>query len=292
MSKLSVVVIGRDDDYGVGFMDRLKASLEVTSANLEMAGLDYEYVLVDFFPKGKFLHESPLLRDFVVRSNVSCVIVDSSIATLEGLNANAFYEYFAKNVGVRHASGEWLMVLNSDILLSREFAFEVKALIADESSDVYYRPQFRVEVNLEDLTHWEDSLKLPVKLDVNKHEKRMYVQDLTKGSEEGLLTPYSGDFFLSPTRVFVELGRAYDETNSEHRGHLHQASMDGELLFNLRKHGATQRVITSPYAHIFHGHPNKRDRAYNRNGYENKSNWGFVDYKKESVAERVWKVFA
>ena len=65
---------------------------------------------------------------------------------------------------------------------------------------------------------------------------------------------------------------------------LRQATMDGELLLNLDLNGAKMVQFKSPYIHIFHGHPFNAQRtseSHNPNGYENKSDWGFIKYKKE-----------
>jgi hypothetical protein len=49
--------------------------------------------------------------------------------------------------------------------------------------------------------------------------------------------------------------------------------------------------IEEPYYHINHGHTNILDGVYNTGGYENKENWGFIDYKKTELKTNVTIIY-
>ena len=61
---LSVVLGGRDDNYGENFIPRLKQSLENNLSKLDKSGLDYEMIVVDFNPlNNQYLHKNNLLEE-------------------------------------------------------------------------------------------------------------------------------------------------------------------------------------------------------------------------------------
>lgn len=134
---LSVVVVGRNDDYGFDFGKRLQTYIH------HMAKLDrlcpdlFELVFVEWNPPA----DKPLLKDAFDWSGITnCRIVTFS-STLHHTLANAdkkpLFEFFAKNVGVRRARGEFILVSNPDILFSDElFGFLNRR---DLDPGAYYR---------------------------------------------------------------------------------------------------------------------------------------------------------
>ena len=66
--------------------------------------------------------------------------------------------------------------------------------------------------------------------------------------------------------------------------------MDGEILWTLNSKGVTLKFIEEKYFHINHGHPNSVDGVYNMSSYENKENWGFIDYTKEIIKPNVFVI--
>ena len=65
--------------------------------------------------------------------------------------------------------------------------------------------------------------------------------------------------------------------------------MDGEILWNLYRRGVTLQFLEADYWHIEHGRP-PHDDVYNKNGYTNKPNWGFVDYPRKAVSEKLIEI--
>jgi hypothetical protein len=191
---LSLVVAGRNDDYGKDFRERLFRTSLHNSALLEAAGIDFEYLLAEWNP----LPDRALLsEEFVERvPNARTVVIPPAVHQQYGLNPRMpFHEMAAKNAALRRAHGEFVIVTNADILFSEDLVSRIASW--QFASDTLYRAH-RIDVNPE-LT-WADM--------------RKPLNQLPSG--EGLLppTPYlgaGGDFCLASRSLWHSL-RGFNET--------------------------------------------------------------------------------
>lgn len=128
---LSIVVTGRADDFADGFQKRLQNFiniLEMNSQNVPLAS--FEVIFVEWAKRNKDKHiyedvEIPLhLKN---RFKFIIVPVEYHIDLHKKFRRlNDFYEFIAKNVGIRRAEGRFVLVTNPDNLLSVEL-FEAVA---------------------------------------------------------------------------------------------------------------------------------------------------------------------
>jgi hypothetical protein len=114
---ISIIVAGRNDDYGKDFRQRLFRTALHNSALLQAAGIEFEYILAEWNP----LPDQPALsEEFVSRVPHSrAVIVPPEVHTAYSLNPRMpFHEMAAKNAALRRAAGGDVIVTNADILFS------------------------------------------------------------------------------------------------------------------------------------------------------------------------------
>lgn len=112
---ISIVVTGRNDDYGEDFTERLLRASAHNAALLGAAGVDFEYLLIEWNPvPGRALLADP----FTARVPASrALVVDPAVHRHHVRNPGmAFDEMAAKNVGLRRVRGDWALVTNADIL--------------------------------------------------------------------------------------------------------------------------------------------------------------------------------
>ena len=119
---LSVVLTGRNDNFGGDFNDRLFAAVAYNHRLLESAGVSCELVFVEWRPvRGRRLL-ADLLRQHVpqVASRLTTYEVDERYHDAFSQNQRLqFHEFIAKNVGIRRAAGSYVLATNTDIYLSR-----------------------------------------------------------------------------------------------------------------------------------------------------------------------------
>jgi hypothetical protein len=78
---LSIVLGGRDDNYGENFIERLNQAVSTNLKNLDNTDIDYEMIVVDFNPiDKKYLHQNGLLKESLSHTKVINIIVDPSIS--------------------------------------------------------------------------------------------------------------------------------------------------------------------------------------------------------------------
>ena len=142
---LSIVFGGRDDNYGETFIQRLEKALDYNIPLLDKSGLDYEIIAVDFNPiDQKYLYENESLSSFLKNKRVKNIIIDNTVILEEGLCSTTYYEYFAKNAGIRISTGDFIFVTNSDILLTQSLIDKIKEeLKNDNKDDYFYRVIYR-----------------------------------------------------------------------------------------------------------------------------------------------------
>lgn len=119
---ISFVVVGRNDNYGGSFLDRINVFVKNLLTLSERYELPSELVIVEWNPPS----DTPGLKDAVawpdlVRKFCAVRIVEVPYAVHRKF-ANAekmpIFEYIGKNVGVRRARGTFVLVTNPDTLFS------------------------------------------------------------------------------------------------------------------------------------------------------------------------------
>src|SRR2546425_12981198 len=111
---LTVIVAGRNDDYGKDFRQRFfRAALH----NVALFGanrIEFEYILAEWNP----VPDRPTLsEEFVDRvPNARTVIIPPEVHHKYNLNPQMpFHEMAAKNAALRRARGDIVVVTNADI---------------------------------------------------------------------------------------------------------------------------------------------------------------------------------
>jgi hypothetical protein len=106
--RLSIILIGRNDSYGGDFVGRLNRSLE------SIMPLGAEVIFVEWNPLG----DRPRINTEIRHQGVRVITVYPEVhRSLPGHELFPVFEYRAKNVGIRRATGDWILCLNSDIIL-------------------------------------------------------------------------------------------------------------------------------------------------------------------------------
>jgi hypothetical protein len=120
---LSIVITGRNDDFGGDFNGRFFRSLRFNHDRLTEAGVSHEFVLVEWRPIAGVPNLTTLLtKEFpdLGPDQLQCYVVDPAYHDALSLNPRLqFQEFIAKNVGIRRARGRFLLTTNTDIYLSR-----------------------------------------------------------------------------------------------------------------------------------------------------------------------------
>ena len=112
MNKISVVVTGRNDNYDGDFDERLTIALSKNIKSLPHA----EFLFIEWNPYLDRQLTSRKLKK-VFGDLIKCYVVHpmhhEKYCTIDG-----FLEYPAKNVGVRKATGDYILCTNSDVIFS------------------------------------------------------------------------------------------------------------------------------------------------------------------------------
>lgn len=108
--KLSIVLAGRNDGHCGDFIERMNYSLATLPSSAEI-------IMVEWNPPP----ETPRLAGQIHRRAVRVITVPQDFhSQMHGNEVLPFFEYRAKNAGIRRANGEWILSMNPDILLCEE----------------------------------------------------------------------------------------------------------------------------------------------------------------------------
>src|SRR5579863_7024306 len=109
--KLSIICAGRNDLHAGDFIGRVNRSLET------WLPLGAEIIMVEWNPP----EDQPSLASVIVHPGIRVITIPRDLhSTMHGHDLFPFFEYRAKNVGIRRAKGEWILSMNPDILLCEE----------------------------------------------------------------------------------------------------------------------------------------------------------------------------
>ena len=278
MKDVSFILTGRDDGYTGDFIDRFEIAL---SKNLEIlerrvfngVKLDYEIIVVDFNPvDNKRLIDNIKLYPLLSHPKVSNIIVDRSVVVDDGLSENGFYEYFGKNIGARESSGKLLFMTNADIIISNDIVRYIQEILKFDHDKHFYRLRYRQDIL--------DGKGFGEVLDLYN----------PNDPDEVICGGYSGDATIFSRKVFNEIATGYNESDPNHRTPNGQASMDGEILWNLVKKGVTKILGSHTYYHVTHPRQPKDD-GYSKDEYTNKENWGYIDYPSRRINSNTIEIY-
>ncbi len=137
---LTIIMVGRNDNYGGDFKERLQHCINWTHKQLSFHEIVSEIIFVNYNPLPEtaieeFINWQPS-NEFV---SVKIITVPTSIHTTlvnNGKRKNVpVLEYLAKNAGIKRAGGEYVLCINPDILLNESFFKSISNL----RENIFYR---------------------------------------------------------------------------------------------------------------------------------------------------------
>jgi hypothetical protein len=118
--RLSVILSGRNDGHCGDFLDRMNRSIET------ILPLKAEIIFVEWNPP----EDRPLIRKVIQHKGIRVITVERDLHNqMHGADLLPFFEYRAKNAGIRRAHGEWILCMNPDILLTPEVRAEISDVL-------------------------------------------------------------------------------------------------------------------------------------------------------------------
>jgi len=270
MSDISYITVSRNDDYDPDNIKKLALTINENVKQLIDRGLNVETLLVDWCSDDPFYLNDEICKIDVL---VNHLVIDKSIPKKDGINPNYFLEYFAKNIGIRHSTGKYTLVENSDILNDEELSDSIVKMVKENINGVYGRPTLRINAcwpNCDEYTHYDK---------INEYNL-------------GDCTP--GDFIIATKNDFQKIG-AYNEVSLVHKHEEHQIHMDVEILYQFNLNSMPVYYLQGYYRHLQHPH----DKSYHKNtpaserncgGYINRPTWGYSNAIIEQIKPNVIKL--
>ena len=288
---LTIVVTGRNDDYGGQFAIRFFRTLTFNLERFAEQNLTTEVCLVEWNP----VPDRPLLSEQVqaflpkwYQEQVTCYVVDNRYQEVLSLNPNLdFLEYMAKNVGIRRANARLVLATNTDILFS-------SALIDKISSErllngrVYRANRIDLKLGIDESRIHDELLSNP-----DNHVPRSRIKP-------PLYAGAAGDFILLDRDTFTRL-RGFNEVYR-----LARFGVDHNFLVKARSCGVPIEDIGPPVYHISHTtsfqiarHVATPDEAAKLWGskwhnheviYDNPDGWGLGHAPVTQRDERLWQI--
>jgi hypothetical protein len=262
--QISVVVVGRNDDYMPDFADRLRATIAWNAKQLAT-----EVIFVEWNPPAdrdllsvELAKRFDSLRAYVVSREIHEAISEKSRVPL--------LEFHAKNVGIRRAGCEWILATNADAVFGPEMIRRL--LHSPLNEDVVLSAQ-RFDIP------WREGRTAEIRpTDLLRYRRVIPYHELG-----------TGEFAFASKRMWERAG-GYDESLVHHR-----IGVDKRGVAQMVAHGAR----TEHAGIVFHlAHPTSCTEAVqDHHGewatlegvpYENPSNWGLADHSEERISERVW----
>src|SRR5262245_29996286 len=263
---LSIVLTGRNDNFGGDFNSRFFQALRFNHDRLTDAGIAHEFVLVEWRP----IERRPLLATLLADefnelddAQLRSFVVDGQYHDALSLNPRLqFQEFIAKNVGIRRARGEFVLTTNTDIYLSRGV---IRSLVerALERGVLYRAPRHDLKSHSEVTGMDWDLLEDPRNCEIVNHIRPPY------------FTNASGDFLLLDRDWYHRL-RGFNEIYRVAKIHI-----DGNFCVKAHASGLDVVDIGSPVYHVGRGTLHAQVGSYRNNPAE--APWGDIRWKSDVV---------
>jgi hypothetical protein len=279
--RLSIVVTGRNDDYGGFFLDRFRNCIDSIPE-------DFEIIVVEWNPPADAPTFSEI--DWLVDRATIYTVSPEIHQTFPNHDRMSFYEFIAKNAGIRRATGEWVLSTNSDIIFSREMCERLRN--GDLNEACFYRADRRdipSGVGMwegHQRVHIPTNLPLDLRLDFCERSVRRVCE-----REDGPYCNASGDFMLMSKRMWTAM-QGYPEWPT-------QTTIDAIGVMLAIQRGLQQVILNEKVYHQGHTYYSKTgeftlDRPItpwgiaNFPAIESNENWGLAKMSLPSIRRMHW----
>jgi len=286
---VSVVIVGRNDGYGDDFVGRMNTFVRSLDHQVSAYPGKFELIIVEWNPPGDFAPLSDVIDD-TKHLPVRFITVPADLH--DSLEAKyPVLEFHGKNVGIRRARGEFVLVTNPDILFTQELIDEIaqRRLRLDT---VYRTDRYDFTIDgIHDIAS-KDLIDFAVRntFVVHAMANRSSVSEPVSAEERDLsLLPRSGiaadvlhtngcgDFMLAAREVFFTIRGMYETL--EHRWHVDSISLHRFAAAQVK-----QQVFLSPTT-VFHQHHDRKSQDISIGSLDLRelakrpgiTSWGFKD---------------
>jgi tetratricopeptide (TPR) repeat protein len=233
LRELEIVLSGRNDNYGgEDFHERMLIVAAFNHARLTEAGVPHRFTLVEWNPPEGRVPLIDRLREHLPWWHRSWVVSRAWHHWYQENPRLQFMEFFAKNAGIRRATGDWILTTNSDVFLGREIVDRLAN--GTLTPGALYRAS-RLDLNREmprDGVTWE-------RLEDPQHLLRRF------DPEPPYYNEAAGDFLLLDRESYHRVG-GFNE-----RIRFSKIHKDGQFCVQAHHHGLAIQSL-GPVYHIDH----------------------------------------
>jgi hypothetical protein len=245
--KLSAVVVTRNDNYGGDLNDRATYCLNSLIDTFD------EVILIDWNSP----NNRPLLWDIdkniKFRGNLKHIVITPEVASMltnEDPHAQVCCETLGRNIGIRRATGDYIVSTNIDVIAPRRDQLE-KTINNDLNTNTFYIISRR-HIEWKDIEEFHggerkygDWEELRNHL-IENSEERKYEEKVVDGDDYSIVN-CCGDFQLAHRDIWDEI-RGFEEEL------IYVLYSDTNVQKKAVKHGFELKAIYSPALfHIYHG---------------------------------------
>lgn len=266
-NQISIIVVGRNDNYGGDFSLRLKTTMDWNLKQLPGAELIYI--------EWNRIKEKASDCDWIEKRypNVKCFTISNEVhQKITNNQKMPVMEYFAKNIGMRKATREWLLMINGDCLIGLDVTKNITKL---NENYVYATNYVSFKWDQQPITH--QHIK----------NKKTYTVTFPAGPNFNAAV---GNFILCHKNNWLK-ATGYDESLTNVR-----AGVDSNGLNQLLHSGVKKAIIGTHYhldhpESIVHGtNASHGVHQFNNIPYKNDNNWGFNDKHFKQISEKIWEL--
>lgn len=251
---LSIVVVGRNDDYGVNFLSRINTFVRSLDHQIRHDPDLLELLIVEWNPLG----DRPRIFEALVPvQNLAVRVITVPTTVHDSMNTTIpVLEWYGKNVGVRRSNGEYVLITNPDIL----FSDEMISLISQKKfqPNTFYRSdRFDFVGEGIDLLPPSDYIKFALEHVFQGHlsddhahviQPKTDIRQLPKSRTDRIHTNASGDFILAKREIFDDINGLYESTENLYH-------CDSMSVIRLCFNQVAQCCITAPMCILHWDHP-------------------------------------
>lgn len=263
---LSIVLTGRNDDFGGDFNGRFFRALRFNHERLSEAGVSHEFIFVEWRPIAGKPYLATLLADefyTLAPTQLTAYVVDPAYHDAFSLNPRLqFQEFIAKNIAVRRANGRFILTTNTDIYLGRGVVAELSRQQLEPG--VLYRAARHDLKSAADLSF--------IDWDMLEDERNC---EVVNAIAPVYYTNASGDFLLLDRESYHRL-RGFNEVYRVAKIHI-----DGNFCVKAYSSGLRLVDIGSPVYHVGRGTLHAQVGTYRDRPHE--APWGNIRWKSHVI---------